>query len=108
MLTLSQINHRREHREYAQRLDLERVVRERTAQGLGIDHATPDRIASGREQLALALDAIDRLPDRQREAILAAADGHTERMIATGIGISQPTAHRLLVAARARLAIELD
>lgn len=91
-------------------IDLERRRRIRRFVGLddGIDPADPalgaDRDLAGRTELAAVMADVRRLPERQRAAILLAADGErTNADIAAALGVSLGAAEQLLVRARRTL-----
>jgi len=66
--------------------------------------ATPDDRVSLKEEAKLLLDAVMKLPDHEREAILLRHfDGHTVRGVADAVGRSVGTVTKQLTRARARL-----
>jgi RNA polymerase sigma factor (sigma-70 family) len=57
---------------------------------------------------SLVQDCVDRLPAQERQAFILQREGLTERAIATELGVSQPTAHRLIKRAQNTLQNEIS
>lgn len=69
----------------------------------------PDRLASGREELARAFQAMAELPARQREVVyLSACEGLSSTEIAEILGISRESAKASLSLGRKRIRELLD
>ena len=91
---------------------LRRRRRERRAfEDIRLDRVAPDveTVAINREELSLARDAIDALPERTRRAFLMSRiEGMTYAEIGRQLGISAPRAHQLVHQALSRIALHLD